>query len=309
MRILVTGGAGFIGSHVVSALAERQHELLVVDNYATGRRDAFADAPGEVTVVNGSIADEDVLADAFATSRPELVIHCAASYKDPDDWEEDLRTNALGSARVVKASAAASVGRLIYFQTALCYGNRPLEQPISLAHALAPESSYAISKTAGEQYIALSGLDFVSLRLANVYGPGNLSGPVPTFYKRLTAGEKCIAVNTRRDFVYVKDLVDVVLRAVDGRGERGYYHVSSGSDYAIKDLYDAVAAALGVTEPVEERERGPDDAPTILLDPAKTERDFSWHASTPLTEGIAETVAWYESHGVGETYTHLRMRT
>ncbi len=306
MRVLVTGGAGFIGSHLCERLAEAGHEVLAIDNFATSRRDTAGELAGRVELVEGTIADRDEVAAAFERSRPELVVHCAASYRDPDDWAEDVRTNALGTAYVVQEALAAGAPRLIYFQTALCYGNRPLEQPVTLDHPLRPESSYAISKTAGEQYIALSGLDFVSFRLANVYGPRNLSGPVPTFYKRLAAGQRCFAVDTRRDFVFVDDLLAIVLQAVGGRGS-GTYHVSSGSDVSIMELYEAVAAALGVDEPAEERERGPDDAPTILLDPSRAQADFGWKAAVPLAEGVLRTVEWYAEHGVGETYTHLRI--
>ena len=308
MRVLITGGAGFIGSHLCERLAEAGHEVLALDNFATARRDTAAALAEQVDVVEGSIADPDGVERAFARARPELVIHCAAAYRDPDDWDEDVRTNALGTAYVVRAAQDAGAERLIYFQTALCYGNAPQEQPISLAHPLWPESSYAVSKTAGERYIALSGLDFVSFRLANVYGPRNLSGPVPTFYQRLAAGKRCFAVDTRRDFLFVEDLLAVVLRASAGEGRSGYYHVSSGSDCSILELYGAVAGAMGVDEPAEERERGPDDAPTILLDPSATEAEFpGWRADTPLADGVAQTVAWYSEHGVEETYTHLRI--
>jgi UDP-glucose 4-epimerase len=306
--VLVTGGAGFIGSHVCERLAAAGHEVVAIDNFATSRRDTAEALARRVDVVEGTIAERDEVADVFARARPELVVHCAASYRDPDAWEEDVRTNALGTAHVVQASREAGARRLIYFQTALCYGNAPVEQPISLAHPLWPESSYAISKTAGEHYVALGGLDFVSFRLANVYGPRNLSGPVPTFYQRLASGKRCFAVDTRRDFLFVEDLLAVVLRAAAGEGRPGYYHVSSGSDSSILELYGAVAAAMGVDEPAEERERGPDDAPTILLDPSATEAEFpGWRASTPLAEGIAKTVSWYSEHGVQETYTHLRI--
>src|SRR5581483_3556807 len=259
------------------------------------------------SLVVGSIADEEVLDEAVDRFRPELVVHCAASYRDPDAWEEDVRTNALGSALLAQQALRAGVRRLVYFQTALCYGHLPLQAPIRLDHPLRPESSYAISKTAGEQYIALSGLDYVSLRLANVYGPRNLSGPVPTFFQRLAAGKACFAVDTRRDFVYVDDLLDVALRAIDGAGAPGVYHVSSGSDISIRELYDAVAAAMGVDQPVEERPRGEDDAPTILLDPARTIEEFGWRARTPLAEGIRRAIEWYAEHGVEQTYTHLRL--
>lgn len=307
MRVIVTGGAGFIGSNLVDRLLPAGHDVLVIDNYATSRRDSLSPDAG-AEIVEGTIADAGLVDGTFGRFRPDLVIHAAAAYKDPDDWLEDIETNVRGTANVVRATLTRGGGRLIYFQTALCYGNRPLEQPVSLSHPLLPESSYAISKTGGEQYIALSGIDFTSFRLANIFGPRNLSGPIPTFYQRLSEGKRCFAVDTRRDFLFVQDLLDVVLQAVDGGGKGGYYHISSGRDFSIRELYDAVAGAMGVDVPVEERERGPDDAPTILLDPTRTEQDFGWRASVPLEQGIRRTIAYYEEHGVTETFTHLRMK-
>lgn len=308
LRILVTGGTGFIGSHAAERLVERGHSVLVVDNYATGRRDTLAEPRPRLTVTESDIADADTVGRLFGEFRPEVVLHCAASYKDPDDWTPDVRTNVEGTINVVRSSRAVGIRRLIYFQTALCYGSRPAEQPVTLGAPLRPENSYAISKTAAEQYIALSGLEFVSLRLANMYGPRNLSGPVPTFFRRLSAGQRCVAVDTRRDFVFVDDLIALVVLAAEGVGGPGYYHVSSGRDYSIRELYDAVASAMGVREPAEERARGADDAPTILLDPSRAQAEFGWKASVPLDEGVRRAVAWYRRHGVEQTYTHLRMR-
>ena len=194
----------------------RGDSVLVIDNYATGRRDNLAPRPA-LEVVEGSIADSELVDEAVRRFKPDVCVHAAAAYKDPDDWAEDSRTNVLGTANVVRACGREGVGRLIYFQTALCYGLHPLEQPITLEHPLRPEgSSYAISKTAGEHYLALGSLDWVAFRLANAYGPRNISGPLPTFFQRLTAGKPCFVMETRRDFIYVQDLVDVVVKAVDG---------------------------------------------------------------------------------------------
>jgi len=309
MKVLITGGAGFIGSHLTDRLLDRGDEVLVIDNYATGRRDNLSPRRG-LTLVEGSIADQATVRDAFAAFGPELVVHAAASYKDPANWTEDVRTNVLGTAHVVQASQQARVRRLIYFQTALCYGLHPLEQPITLSHPIRSDgSSYAISKTAGEQYVALGGLDFLSFRLANAYGPRNLSGPLPTFYQRLTEGKKCFVMNTRRDFIFIDDLVDCVMRAIDGAGAPGYYHISSGSDFAIKELFDETVAALGMTlaEPVEVRERGADDVFSILLDPSKTNATFGWKTTTPLSAGVARAIAYYRDRGISETYTHLKI--
>jgi UDP-glucose 4-epimerase len=308
MRVLITGGAGFIGSHLADRLLDRGDEVLVVDNYSTGRRDNLK-AHHSLKVVEGTIADRDLVFRLFEGFKPDYVTHAAASYKDPDNWEEDSRTNTLGGAIVTQASIKSSVKRLIYFQTSLCYGVKPLEQPITLNHPIRPgDSSYAISKTAAEQYIALSGIDFISFRLANAYGPRNLSGPLPTFYHRLTNDLKCFVMNTRRDFIYVEDLVDLVLMALDRKGAKGYYHASSGSDYAIKELFDETVRALGITlkEEVQVRERNPDDAYTILLDPTKTVQDFGWKPGTGLKEGVTRAIEYYEKYGITQTYTHLK---
>ncbi len=303
---MITGGGGFIGSHLADRLLADGHEVLVVDNYETGRRENLSEHEN-LTVIEDSIADPESVRKAFDFIQPDVVAHTAAAYKDPDAWVEDTRTNALGTVNVTEAARDAGVGRLVYFQTALCYGTKPIEQPITLEHPIRPDSSYAISKTAGEQYIEMSGIPFVSLRLANVYGPRNLSGPLPTFFNRLSQEKPCFVVDTRRDFVYVDDLLDVALAALAGSGQ-GHYHVSSGSDHSIKELFDSVVSAMGIEleEDVEVRPRPPDDAPSILLDPARTGQDFGWKAKTELDDGVSSAVEWYRENGVGETYTHLK---
>jgi len=308
MKIFITGGAGFIGSHIADKLLARGNKVMVIDNYSTGRRDNLV--PNiNLEVIEGSIADSKLVEDLISRFLPDVVVHAAASYKDPDNWEEDSLSNVLGTVNVVKSSIKNSVKRIIYFQTALGYGLIPEEQPITLKHPLKLEgSSYAISKTAGEAYIELSGMDFISFRLANAYGPRNLSGPLPTFYHRLTTGKACFCMDTRRDFIYIDDLVDVVMKAIDGSGHAGPYHISSGSDYSIKELFDATIEALNITldEPVEVKERNPDDVYTILLDPSETEREFAWKVSTPLNEGVKAAIEYYKEYGITQTYTHLK---
>jgi UDP-glucose 4-epimerase len=306
-KVLITGGAGFIGSHVTERLLADGDEVVVVDNFSTARRDSLV--PHEqLTVIEGTIADPDVVESAFEFG-PEVVLHAAASYKDPQAWAEDGRTNVVGSANVVQAAERAGSSRIVYLQTALCYGIKPMEQPITLSHPLRPvDSSYAISKTAGEHYVQLGGVPSVSFRLANVYGPRNLSGPLPTFFHRLTNDKPCFVMDTRRDFVFVDDLVDLVLRALHGRGEPAAYHASSGTDFSIQELYDATIAALGLpAHDVEVRERGEDDAFSILLDPSKTIETFGWTTSTPLIDGVAKAIAWYREYGVEQTFTHLKL--
>jgi len=309
VKVLITGGAGFIGSHLADRLLDEDHEVLVIDNYATGRRDNLTERDG-LTIVEDTIEDPDVVLEAFEGFKPDFVVHAAAAYKDPEAWGADVLTNALGTVNVVKAAQATGVQRLLYFQTALCYGTTPTEQPVTLDHPIRPDSSYGISKTAGELYIELSGIDFLSFRLANAYGPRNISGPLPTFYHRLTEGKGVFVMDTRRDFIYVDDLVDVVMQAItEGKGH-GHYHISSGSDFAIKELFDATIAALPeveLDEDVEVKPRNPDDAYTILLDPSRVQADFGWSPKVPLDEGVRRAIDYYREHGISQTYTHLKV--
>ena len=189
MRVLITGGAGFIGSHLADRLLHRGDEVLVIDNFSTARRDNLAERE-RLEIVEDTIVDPDLVERRWARFAPDVVAHAAASYKDPDNWLEDAATNAARNGQRRAGVGGQRRRRFVYFQTALCYGLHPVEQPITLDHPLRPEeSSYAISKTAGEYYVRLSGLDWVSLRLANAYGPRNVSGPLPTFYQRLTTGK------------------------------------------------------------------------------------------------------------------------
>lgn len=311
MKILITGGAGVIGSHTAERLAARGDEVLILDNFVTGRRDSVPEAPN-VSLAEATIVDQARVVDIFEGFRPEVVVHCAASYRDGNAWEDDIATNVLGTINVVRAFQRAGCRRLIYLQTALCYGVKPFEQPVTLSHPLVPSgSSYAYSKTTAEQYIQLSGIEYVTFRLANMYGPRTLTGPMPIFYDRLTKGQACVIVDARRDFVFVGDLVNLIEQAVDGRGRPGAYHAASGTDYAIKDLYDATRVQLGLPpDPdVPIRPRGPSDAGTLLLDPSETLRDFGWTATTPLAEGMRQLVDWYRAHPPVAFYTHLKLES
>lgn len=307
MKILITGGSGFIGSHLADRLLARGDQVLVIDNYATGRRDNLTKHP-KLEIVEGSIVDQQLVANCMEKFRPDLVVHAAASYKNPENWEEDCLTNTMGTVSVIRAMQKVQCRRIIYFQTALCYGVKPLEQPIQLNHAIFPgNSSYAISKTAAEQFIEVSGLDYVSFRLANAYGPRNVSGPLPTFYQRLTQNKPCFVMDTRRDFIFIDDMIDCVMKAVDGCGH-GVYHISSGKDFSIKELFDATISALAIRleKDVEVRPRNPDDAFTILLDPSKTHAEFNWHVKTPLVDGVKKAIRYYQQYGLNETFTHLK---
>lgn len=309
MKTLITGGLGQIGSHIAEMMLARGDKVLVIDNLATGRREHLAEHQN-LNVVIGSIADNDLVRKCFVDFKPDSVVHTAASYKDPNDWYNDSLTNCVGGSNVIQAAKEHDVKRFVYFQTSLCYGLKPLEQPITLSHPKFPAStSYAITKTANEDFLEISGLDFVTFRLANVVGPRNVAGPLPIFYQRLKDGKQCFVTKSRRDFVFVKDLARVVLKACDGVGH-GAYHFSSGSDVAIEELYNAVVKAMSFSEfpQPEIKELGADDVVSILLDPSRTFEDFGEFEFTPIEETVAQAIEYFEEHGTLGEYTHLRLK-
>lgn len=307
MRVLITGGAGFLGSNIAEHLIASGHQVLLIDNFATGRRDNLKGLAA-VELIEGSVADQRLIDSAFDKFKPTHVLHAAAAFKDPNNWAEDIDTNVLGTVNVVKASQRHKVERFIYFQTALSYGRA--KSPISVDQAYSPLLSYSISKAAGEYYVAMSGLSWVSLRLANIYGPRLYTGPQPIFFKKLKAGEACTIVNTRRDFLDLRDFLAFIEKAMPANAPTGPFNIASGKDVSIPEVFDMIVAGLGlkvgefksptIKEPVGE------DLNSLLLDPTKTFETFDWFPKIPVTTGTAELVHWYQSNGVGETYTHLQ---
>jgi len=306
VRVLISGGAGCLGSNLIEAWLPQGHEILVIDNFATGRREVLPDIPG-LDVVEGSVADRDLVESAFARFAPTHVVHSAASYKDPEDWREDAATNVAGMINLVEASRRAGVRRFVHFQTALCYG-RPERVPIPVEHPTRPITSYGISKTAAEAYLAISDLPWISLRLANVTGPRLAIGPIPTFYRRLKAGQKCFCTEAVRDFLDMADFIAVTDIALRDEAPTGIYNVSTGEGHSIKEVFDAVALHLGLVpaEPVPVMPVGADDIAAVVLDPARTQERLGWTATVGFAETMARMLRWYDAHGISAIYSHLK---
>lgn len=307
MRILITGGAGCLGSGLTERFLEAGHDVLVIDNFVTGHRGSLPDMHGKLEIVSGSIADRGLVEETFRAFKPTHVIHSAAAYNDPDNWVADIRTNVEGAVNVVRGAKAAAVNRLVNFHTALGYG-RPERVPIPVDAPARPFTSYGISKQAGEDYLAMSGLPFVSLRLANVTGPRLAIGPIPTFYTRLKSGKSCFCSKTVRDFVDMEDffsVVDIVMR-VDA--PTGIFNVSTGRGHTIKEIFDIVVDHLKIklTEPVPEVECGPDDVPAVVLDPSRTISMLDWRPQYSFEQTVRRMLAWYDTHGVTAIHSHLK---
>jgi UDP-glucose 4-epimerase len=304
---MITGGAGCLGANLTDHFLAGGQEVFVLDNFATGYRASLPVAHPKLTVLEGSVSDRQLVFTAFETFRPSHVIHSAASYKDPTAWLEDARTNAEGTINVIAAAGAGDIKRLIYFHTALGYG-RPDGVPIPVSAPMRPFTSYGISKQAGESYVAISGLSFVSLRLANVTGPRLAIGPIPTFYKRLKAGQKCFCSRTTRDFLDMQDFLTFIDIAMANDAPTGIYNLSTGAGHTMKEIFDIVVDHLGISldRPVDEVDPAADDVAAVVLDPSDTVRTFGWRPQHEFEATIRRMLNWYDEHGVTAIYSHLQ---
>jgi nucleoside-diphosphate-sugar epimerase len=303
-KILITGGAGCLGSNLIEHYFPQGFAIKVIDNFATGKKEVVPEQD-RLSIIEGSIEDTALVEQTFADFRPDYVIHSAASYKDPSDWSEDTKTNILGTINIVKASEKYGVKRLINFQTALCYG-RPNIVPIPVNHPTSPFTSYGVSKTAGESYLMQADLQTISFRLANICGPRLAIGPIPTFYKRLKAGQNCFCSETVRDFLDMSDFVNLMDLAIQEKAPSGVFNVSTGVGNTIHDVFSVVSSYLNIEVPeVPIVPVGDDDVAEVVLDPVQTEKAFNWKANVNFEETINNQLRWYDKYGINDIFSHL----
>jgi UDP-glucose 4-epimerase len=298
MKIVVTGGAGFIGSHVVDSYVAAGHEVLVVDNLSAGKPE---NVHPEARLVEMDVNNPGLVA-LFERERPDVVNHHAANPSVSRSVREplfDARQNVLGTIAVLEAARQSGVRKVIYISSGgAMYGN-PEYLPMDEAHPACPVSPYALSKHTGERYVRLygqeHGLAWTSLRYANVYGPRQdpfgEAGVIAIFGQNLLDGlapEIHWDGAQTRDFVYVGDCAQANVAALDG-GDGEAYNVGTGVGTSVNDLFYTL---LDVTEQAVEPRRGarrPGDARDSYLDCAKIERELGWRAEVGLREGLERT--------------------
>jgi UDP-glucose 4-epimerase len=296
MRAIVTGGAGFIGSHLVDALLEREAEVHAVDNLATGSRENL---PPATKLHELDIRDE-ALEQLAARLRPDVLFHLAAQADvgtSVDNPTFDADVNVVGTVRVLQAAQKAGA-RVVFSSTGgAIYGE--CERPAREEDEPQPLSPYAASKLAGEEYLAtwnrLHGSAHVACRLANVYGPRQRStlegGVVAIFLNRLGGGGDAEIFgdgNQTRDFVFVGDVVEALLAAATVSAA-GVFNVGTGIETSIVELYRLCAEAAGAEKGPRFAPGRPGDLRHSVLDASLAGRELDWQANTPLADGVAQT--------------------
>ncbi len=309
MKLLITGGAGCLGSNLIEHLIDKTEQIIVIDNFSTGKKEVLPTNLPNLSVYEGSINDIELLKKIFKKYQPSHVIHSAASYKDPDNWIEDVNTNIIGSINVGNLCKEFNVELLINFQTALCYGI-PSEIPIPLNHSTFPFTSYGISKTAGESYLLNLDLRVVSLRLANICAPRLSIGPIPTFYQRLKENKDCFCSETVRDFLSIEDFISLIDILFNTKNERGIFNVSTGKGNSIKEIFDEVVEHLNIDiTDVPILPPSEDDVPVVVLDPKETNKILGWEAKVDFKSTIKKQLDWYDKFGVTDIYSHLKEKS
>lgn len=302
MKVLVTGGAGFVGSHVVDALIKQGYQVVVVDNLSTGR---LENINRTATFYQADIYNSE-LEGIFEKERPEFVNHQAAQtviQKSNEDPAFDARQNILGSLNLILQCLRFGVKKVVYASSAGIYGE-PEYRPVDENHLVTPISYYGISKHTVEHYLHLAhlqhSLSYVVLRYSNVYGPRQNpkgeAGVVAIFTRQMLQGERPTIFgkgDKTRDYVCVADVVMANLLAME-KSINGVYNIGTGVETSDQEMFDLLAGLTGY-------QSNPHYAPVrkgeiyrICLDCSKAQKELGWQPQFLLGEGLRETVNYYQ---------------
>jgi len=302
MRTLVTGGAGFIGSHVVDALRFEGHQVSVVDNLVTGSR---SNLPAGVNLIEVDIRDQEAVTAAFEDLRPSVVFHLAAQTlvaTSASDPFRDAQINVLGTLNVLRAAVAVGAGKFVFASSGgTVYGNAQ-QQPVPETHPLDPISPYGVSKVAGEHYVRVlcghAGMSATILRFGNVYGPRDIPEShhvITVFLDALLNGEHPVIEwdgEQAKDYVYVGDVADAHVCAITA-GDGEAFNIGSGREVTVNEILRLVSAEMGISITPLHRERRAADVRRFLLDCSKADRMLGWTPTTSFAEGLRQTVRYY----------------
>ncbi len=303
-RVLVTGGAGFIGSNLVDALVERGHEVVVVDDLSSGRRE---NVPARARLVTADIRSP-TLRTTFEEFRPEVLFHLAAQMdvrRSVADPVFDADVNVVGTLRLLELCREVGTRRVLFASTGgAIYGEQDV-YPAPESHPTRPLSPYGVAKLSVEHYLYFYGAEYgfrsTCLRFANVYGPRQNphgeAGVVAIFVDRLLAGQTP-TINgdgkQTRDFVFVGDVVRANVLALE-KDVTGALNVGTGVETSVNEIYEAIRVAVGTETQAIHGPGKPGEQARSCLDAAALERAVGFRPSTPLAEGIGRTVEYFRA--------------
>lgn len=309
MRIVVTGGAGFIGSHLVDAFIAAGHDVFVIDNlwqHGGGRREHVHP---RASFMQMDIRDR-AIEGIFEEIKPEIVCHHAAQHSvaiGTRDPQFDASVNIDGMLNVMDAVVAAGTRKVIFASSAATYGN-VAQLPVDEKAPQFPASPYGISKMTTEHYLRFyqseHGVDFTALRYGNVYGPrqdpNGEAGVIAIFIGKFLAGET-VRIDwdgeQSRDYVYVGDVVRANIAALD-RGSGEIYVIGTGKKTSVNEVYRSLVGVTGVEPVITRAPRRAGDVRDVFFDPSKAARELGWKAETDLVTGMRQTFRYFQDRMV-----------
>lgn len=307
MKILVTGGAGFIGSHIVDKLIVKDYQVTVVDNLATGKKENLNSA---AKFYEEDIRDKEAIAKIFTAEKPDLVCHQAAHAsvrESTDDPQYDAEVNILGSLNILQACVEQKVKKIVFASTGgALYGDAD-EMPTPETYSTKPICPYGVAKLCVEQYLhyyhEIFKLPYVTLRYANVYGPRQdpygEAGVVAIFSQKMIAGEQPIINGDgkqTRDYISVKDVVEAILKALESDLTQEIFNIGTGQETSVNELFAKMAEAAGVE--ISEK-HGPakiGEQQRSVLSWNKIKRQLNWRPIVKLEDGLKETISWFKEN-------------
>ncbi len=307
-RALVTGGAGFIGSHIVRALCQRGYQTRVLDDLSRGQKNRLSDLSNSVELIEGSILDDRALASAVRDI--DVIFHEAAWVSVPQSVEQPLEyhdVNATGTLRVLQAARQAGVGRVVYASSSSAYGEEP-EQPKRESMRALPISPYAVSKYAGELYatvFALSyGLETISLRYFNAFGPGQdpksqYGAAIPAIVTRMLRGQSPTIFGDgeqTRDFCYIDNIVSANLLAAEADKVNGEaINIGCGRRTSVNNIVTLTNQILATDIPPTYAPSRPGDVRDSLADIALAKSTIGYSPVVHFEEGLKRSIDWYRT--------------
>ena len=304
MKIIVTGAAGFIASHVVDAYLEAGHEVVGIDDLSRGRKQNIN---AKCRFYSCDIRDRKAVESIFSAEKATVVNHHAAQMDVRRGVREpifDAQVNILGGINLIEAAVTSGIKRFIYIGTAGAGYGEPDQTPVPETYPVNPITPYGISKHTIEHYLFtfrfLYGLDYVVLRYGNVYGPRQNSqgeaGVFAIFSEQMLAGIQPVIYGDGakiRDYVYISDVVAANLAALD-KGTNEIFNISSGVETSDQEVYDVVRHLLNKSVQPKYVPRRPGEIDRICLDISKAERLLGWKPQVPLVEGARRTVGYFK---------------
>ncbi|MFC1478258.1 NAD-dependent epimerase/dehydratase family protein [Candidatus Margulisiibacteriota bacterium] len=301
-KCLVTGGAGFIGSHVVDRLIAEGHEVIILDDLSTGFERNLNSA---AVFVQGSITNDRLICEIFTENKIDYVFHLAAQIdvrKSAEDPVYDANTNIIGGLNLIQIAEENKIKKFIYISTGGAVYGEPEYTPADELHPINPLCPYGISKHVVEHYLYYyaweKGLDYTVLRLPNVYGPRQNpegeAGVVAIFINALIACKTPVLYGfgkATRDYVYVGDVVDAIVSAIN-KGDGEIINLGWGKEVSVQEIYDSICQAMNVeVKPLYEELR-PGEIKAIALNADKAKSILGWEPAVTLEDGIRNTVDW-----------------